>query len=167
MRDELVIGRIRTAFGLAGEVKVELFASDIGYLEQLGSVTIVRSGVREERHIRSVRANGATCLVLFDGIETPEQAKELSNAELLVDRERANPPAPGEFYYADLVDLLVFAEGAEAGVVCDILEGNGAVFLEVKTGTGEKRLIPFSRDFVLDVELEAGRLTVSSRELLE
>jgi 16S rRNA processing protein RimM len=166
MQDELVIGRVRTAFGLTGEVKIDLFGGDFEYLQSLETVELRRGEQRFKRRILHARPNGACYVVQFEGVDTPELAKELRNSELLVERSEASPKRDGEYYYADLVGLSVIADGDPMGSIVDILEGSGAVFLEVKTADG-MRLVPFGSSFVGDVDIASGTVIVTNREILE
>ena len=166
MAEELVIGRVRTAFGLAGEVKVDLYGGDAAHLESLDSVIVAQGGRRTTRRIAAVRPSGASVLVRFEGVDTPDDAKELRNSELIVDRSLAAPLGGGEYYYADLVGLSVRADGRTFGTVLDILEGSGAVFLETKVSDGSKRIVPFTPAFIERVDLTEGSVTVTNPEIL-
>ena len=70
------------------------------------------------------------------------------------------PAAPGEFYDRHLIGLRAATpEGAEVGRVRSVLHLPAQDILEIETAAGP-RLVPFVEALVLDVDLEAGRLTV-------
>lgn len=165
-RSQLAIGRVRSAFGVHGELKVEPFSGETAHFERLQAVTVVAAGSATDIRIDGVRTLGDTLLVKFAGIDSPEDAKRLSGCELYVSRDSAAPCGPDEFYYADLVGLRVRCDGADAGVVETIWEQGGAAFLGVRTSDGNERLVPFQRHFVGTVDLDRGFLDVLSAEVL-
>ena len=77
------------------------------------------------------------------------------------------PPLPdGGFYWCDLLGLCAFApDGAEIGVVADLMESGSTILVIRKTGGGEL-LAPFVDDYVPMVDIAAGRLTVDMPDAL-
>lgn len=171
MRRELVIGRVRTAHGVQGELKVESMSGETGHFERLKEVTIVRPGQadREDRRtfrVESVRTAGRVVLLKLFGIDTPEQAKDLRHWEVVADRSEAAPCAEGEYYYADLIDLRVLVDGSHVGWVRTIWEGGPGVLLGVTLLDDSTRLVPFQERFVASVDLERGLVELRDREVL-
>ena len=90
-------------------------------------------------------------------------AARLVNTPLFVPRDRLPPPAPDEFYLADLVGLAaVTAEGRALGPVAAVHDYGAGASLEIGT-----LLVPFTRAAVPQVDLAAGRLTVVAPAVVE
>ncbi|HEX7768393.1 MAG TPA: ribosome maturation factor RimM, partial [Dokdonella sp.] len=85
----------------------------------------------------------------------------LVGSEIWVARSALPKPAPGEYYWSDLEGLEVATvEGVALGTVSHVL-ATGANDVLVVRNADRERLIPFLiGQFVTEVDLEAGRLTV-------
>jgi 16S rRNA processing protein RimM len=70
----------------------------------------------------------------------------------------AAPAGPEEVHYRDLVGLTAWNEGTEIGPVEDILENPGGELLVVRGRGRRELLIPFAREMVVSVDLQAGEL---------
>jgi 16S rRNA processing protein RimM len=96
-------------------------------------------------------------IVKFAGIDSPEQAKQLSSAEVLVDRDKAAPLYNNEFYYEDLRGLsIVSCDGTMIGIIGDIIEGGGGTLIEVRCTNGKSCFVPFRDEFIGEINLEKG-----------
>jgi 16S rRNA processing protein RimM len=93
----------------------------------------------------------------LQGIDSPEAAKSLSGAELIVQREQAAPLEEGEFYVEDLRSLEVVYAGRTIGHITGVIEAGGGSLIEIRLASGETKLIPFRDEFLGDVDIEAKR----------
>jgi len=99
----------------------------------------------------------------FEGIDSPESAAAFKGAEIIAEREFASPLKKGEFYIEDLKGLeLVKADGKVLGQITDVVEGGNGNLAEVLLPSGEKRFVPFRKEFFGEVGLKKGKI-----ELLE
>jgi 16S rRNA processing protein RimM len=115
---ELVVGIVRGPHGLKGEVSVEPL-SDRPERFRKGSRLVSAVG---EVTISSVRGTESEPIVGFEGIHDRNAADRL-RGELRVPIERR----AGEHLWVDLVGKrVVTPEGAELGVVREVLRGGGA-----------------------------------------
>jgi 16S rRNA processing protein RimM len=96
----------------------------------------------------------------FVGCDDRDQVIALLQADIAVRRAQLPPPAPGEYYWADLQGLrVVTVDDVELGTVSHLLATGANDVLVVK---GEReRLLPFVRDqVVVEVNLEQRLLRV-------
>jgi len=149
-------------------VKVRPFSGDIEHLLKLQSV-IIRQGDKERQlAIEESDASPPLVLMRFAGIDSPEAAKALGGAQLLVSREQASPLRAGEFYVEDLKGLAVTAPGGEmVGRVTDIVEGGGGELAEIMLNNGELRLVPFRKEFFSEIDPEKGVAALQNVWILE
>jgi 16S rRNA processing protein RimM len=171
MTEQFVVGLVGAPFGLKGFVKVRSLSGEIDHLLNLRSV-ILRQGAAERAwEIEESAAVFPAVALKFKGIDTPEDAKTLSGAELVAGREQASPLKKGEYYIRELRGLEVVLDpsgGAETlGHITDILEGGGGNLAEVKLLTGETRLVPFRNEFFGEVNLETHTIALLNRWILE
>jgi len=112
--------------------------------------------------------------VKFKGIDSPEAARTLLGAEIIVSREQAAPLDEGEFYIEDLRGLEVYAGTRHVGIISDIIEGGGAYLAEIHLlpeahdkQIAEKRLVPFRNEFFGLVDTKKGRAELLHTWILE
>ena len=106
------------------------------------------------------KRHGKSVIVHFDDVDDRDQAAELVDCDIAIERAELPATEDGSFYWADLEGLqVVHKDGTELGRVAYLLE-TGANDVLVTTGEPE-RLIPFIVDkVILDVDLAAGVITV-------
>src|SRR5690348_18372710 len=104
----VVLGRVRTAVGLAGWVKVESYTDPPNNILkyrtwQLSSGT----GLRSWRAMKwaQQRWSGSELQVQMEGVTERNGAELLRNMEIGVMRGELPPPSPGEYYWDDLLGL--------------------------------------------------------------
>ena len=155
--DELVTAFVRKPHGVKGFVRLESASGETAHIEALASV-FLRFGKegREvfEYKIEETAGSPAAFLVKFEGVDTLEEAKALSGAEVLVPRDKACPLDEGEFYVGDLCQCALVCGGSAVGDIVNVMEGGGGPLLEVRLYGGETRLVPFRDAFVGDVDTE-------------
>ncbi|MDR1909315.1 MAG: ribosome maturation factor RimM, partial [Spirochaetaceae bacterium] len=118
MIGRFVLGHLGAPFGLRGHIKFRPWSGDTGRILALKQVTLRRSGEERPYTLEEAAGAGAELRLKFRGIDSPEAARALSGAEVLISREEAGEPQPGEYYVEDLRNLEVVAlpQGGEAGL---------------------------------------------------
>ena len=155
-------------FGLKGFVKVKPFSGETAHLSNLARVTLRQGEKEETREVEEVVLQDGALLLRFSGIQSPEAAKALKGAEVIVDSQYAAPLKEGEYYVEALKGLqVVSAAGESLGRVADVVEGGGGELLEIALTGGKKRLSPFRKEFFGDINLEEGKITLLESWILE
>jgi 16S rRNA processing protein RimM len=155
-------------FGLKGFVKVKPFSGETAHLSNLGRVTLKQDEKEETREVEEVILQDGALLLRFAGIRSPEAAKALKGAEVIVDSEYAAPLKEREYYVEALKGLqVVNTAGEPLGRVADVVEGGGGELLEIKLNAGGTRLAPFRKEFFGDVNLDEGKITLIEPWILE
>jgi 16S rRNA processing protein RimM len=149
-------GIIGAPFGLEGFVKVKPLSGEIEHLLRLKSVTLRQDGKERVLNIEESAPNAPNVVMRFAGFNSPEAARALNGAELIVSREEAAALKPGEFYVEDLKGLAVLACLPEAstgenpqilGHINAIIEGGGGDLAEISLNNGMLKLVPFRKEF--------------------
>ncbi|MDR3301962.1 MAG: ribosome maturation factor RimM [Spirochaetaceae bacterium] len=156
-------------FGVEGFQKLSSLSGEFAHLLQLSSVLIRCAGCADKRYeIASFKQHGGALLVKFKGIDTPEDAKKLRGAALVVERKDAVPLTEGEFYIEELKGIPVTDEsGGVQGEISDIIEGGGGFLAEIRLPDGEKRLVPFRNEFFGEVSAEKKTAILLNTWILE
>ena len=132
------------------------------------SVTLRRDGAEKMVTIEESAAMPPFVLMRFAGCNSPEAAKAMNGAELLVSREDAAPLRADEFYVEDLKGLAVFAAGdAMLGRITAVVEGGGGDLAEIRLNNGQLKLVPFRKEFFSGIDPEKGRVTLTNLWILE
>jgi len=177
MTEHFAAAVVGAPFGLTGRVKIESLSGEDSHLLGLKKVLLHKSrdGRNPEKEIVKEGTKEYTIeeifssplSVKFAGIDSPEAARTLKGAEILVPREQAAPLLDGEFYVEDLKGLEVFANGQTIGSVGDVIEGGGGFLVELLLASGEKRLVPFRNEFFGRIDPAAGRAELLHTWILE
>jgi 16S rRNA processing protein RimM len=160
MSDWVVLGRVSGLFGVEGWVRVFSHTEPREGIVRYNPVFLKRLGEWREFRIEAGRVHGAGVVMKLIGCDDRDQAAALVQAEIAVRRAQLPPPAPDEYYWADLEGLrVVTLAGVELGAVSHLL-ATGANDVLVVRGERE-RLLPFVRDqVVVEVNLEQSLLRV-------
>ena len=166
---QFVAAIVGPPFGLKGFVKVRSLSGEIDHLLRLESAVLRQDGRERALAIEEIIPLPPAVLVKFAGFDSPEAAKTLAGAELLVDRDAACPLAPGEFYIEDLKGLTVAAadSGQIIGHITGILEGGGGELAEILLAGGGTKLVPFRKEFFAEINPEKGQALLLNLWILE
>jgi len=180
MTEKFIAGIIGSAFGVDGFVKIRPLSGEIEHLLNLQSAIISINGKETALRIEEIKAAGAanasspSLLIHFAGINSPEAAKTLNGALLIVNREQAAPLDEGEFYIEDLKGLSVVTadecageNGGVIGNISDVIEGGNGELVEILLLNGNKRFVPFKKEFFPEILPEKGRLLLKNLWILD
>jgi 16S rRNA processing protein RimM len=166
--DQFVTALVGAPFGVKGFVKLKPLSGGWEHLARLDAVLLRRESVETLFYIEETMRSGSSLAVKFRGINTPEAAKTLTGAELLIDRAHAAPLGEDEYYVEDLRGLPVSdKDGAVLGEIRDVLEGGGGQLIEVLLPKGESRLVPFRGEFFGEIDIEKRRVMLLETWILE
>jgi 16S rRNA processing protein RimM len=152
----ITLGRISGVFGVKGWVKVHSYTEPRDNVVRFAVWTLHQRGVESTMEIEDGRSHGANVVAKLRGVESPERARELIGAEIVVERVALPECAPGEYYWTDLEGLEVRTLGGETLGIVDHLVATGANDVLVLAGAPQ-RLVPFVMGEVIrSVDLDAG-----------
>ncbi|MDR3495175.1 MAG: ribosome maturation factor RimM [Ancalomicrobiaceae bacterium] len=156
----ILLGRCGAAHGIRGEVRVKPFTDTADGLVDYGPLQ-VEDGSRRLT-IERMRAADTMAIVKFAGVDDRTAAEALNGLGLYV--ERSAMPAPGEedtWYHADLIGLAVENRaGAVIGSVLAVPNFGAGDLLEIQPPTGTSVYLPFTADFVPEVDIAGGRIVI-------
>jgi 16S rRNA processing protein RimM len=158
----VLIGRIRKAHGLKGEVSVEPTGDNPARFKKLTRV-FLRNKVGDIREVQVLKARTASGLplILLEGVEDKTAADSLKNQEILIP-ESERPPLPkGHAYYDEIegMDVVDDETGESLGTVREVLDmPAGEVFvIDMKEG---ERLVSNAGEEVIAIDTKNRQLRV-------
>ena len=157
----IAIGKIVGAHGIRGEVKVTVMTD---FPERYRPGAKIYLGTLDRCvpvEIQAVRPHKGMMLVKLSSIPDRNIAETLHDQYLLIREDQIMPLGEHENYAHDLIGLAVeTADGEPLGKLTEILF-TGANDVYVVTGPDGEILLPALRDVVLQVDLQAGKMTVA------
>lgn len=159
---EVLVGRVGRAHGLSGDVVVEVRTDEPERRFAAGTQFTTPSG---RLTVQATHWHGRRLLVRFAEISDRTTAEALRGVELALDVPADERPVdPEEFYDHQLVGLSArTSDGSPVGEVTEVLHLPGQDVLAVRTPGGQTALVPFVRELVPTIELEARHLTVTEK----
>lgn len=158
--ERVAVGRVLRPHGVRGEVVVQVLSDVPDRLDKGSAMFAVQAG-RPPRNlvVESSRPHKSGAMVRFAGVADRDQAEELRDAWLEVDRSQVPPPEEGTYYWYQLLGCRCFdaGEGGDLGEIVDLVEDGGGLLLIVSDGRRQIP-IPFVRGFLKNVDVEGGRI---------
>lgn len=158
-----VVGKVVGFRGLKGELKIRPSTNSPDILLELDTVRVGNASEKScEATVRSVSVKGRAVLIQLDDYSDRTSAEVLKDKVLFTQPSQLLELAENQWWVNDLVGLKVVDKNSnEIGRVADIY-GNDGEFLEIELkDSGEKRLVPFVKEIVPRVDMEAGLLEVN------
>ncbi len=151
------VGQVAGAYGLDGAVKV-IPLTDFDDRFNPGATVVLEGANRE---IEWSRPGHPGLVVKIRGIDNRTMADLFRGRYLEVAEAEARPLADGRFYHHQVVGLTVLtSSGQKLGVIAEILERPANDVWVSRDGTVE-HLIPATKDAVVQVDVDAGRVVVA------
>ncbi|HVZ68195.1 MAG TPA: ribosome maturation factor RimM [Rhizomicrobium sp.] len=166
MSRNVLLGAVIGAHGLKGEVKVKTFTHSPETFGGYGPLHTEDGRRFTVTHARSNKPGEA--IVRFAEIAGRDAAESLKGTELFVSRNALPAVKDEEFYHADLIGLRAEdEEGRMLGTVAALHNFGASDVIEIARDNGDSVLLPFTREVVPVIEIEAGRVIISAPEEVE
>lgn len=179
----ILLARILRPQGRKGEVLADLFTDFAERFSSRPDVWLAPAGFAETQdsggaaethepqaakviaHWLPTGRNAGRIVLQFSGVDSISTAEQLSGKEVLIPSEARMPLEEGAVYISDLMGCTVYDNGTAIGVVEDVefattadgtrrLE-DAAPLLAVRTSNDREVLIPFAKQYLLEVNIEA------------
>lgn len=162
MSEYIITGRIGTVYGIKGWLKVHSFTEEAFQILRYNPWYLTDGSTWQAFELETGQPQGKGVVVKFAGIETPETARVLINKKIAVKREQLKPLPPHEYYWADLVNLIVVNQKGETlGQIVRLLATGSNDVLVVKNKNNKEHAIPYLPGKVVkQVDLDKGIMLV-------
>ncbi|MWV11521.1 ribosome maturation factor RimM [Pseudomonas sp. R-28-1W-6] len=163
--DLIVLGKITSVHGVRGEVKIYSFTDPIDNLLDYSQWTLKRDGEVKQVELVSGRLQGKVLVAKLKGLDDREVARTFAGFDICVPRALLPDLAEDEFYWYQLEGLKVIDQlGQLLGKIDHLLETGANDVMVVKPCAGSlddrERLLPYTAQCVLKVDLAAGEMQV-------
>jgi len=154
------------AYGIQGWVRIKPYSPDADALLTAKTWWIDKPEFRDVDMLHA-KMHGEDVVAQLMGVADRNAAEALKGAVVQVRRSHFPPLANDEFYWVDLMGLVVVnVEGEHLGVVSDLMDNGAHPILRVvappapDAGKQKEWLIPFVDQFVKTVDQNAKKITV-------
>jgi 16S rRNA processing protein RimM len=155
-----ILGKISTAFGIKGWVKVYSFTDPVSNILDYPVWLLSINGAWRTFEVEASQTQSKGIVVKLKGIADRDAALALSQTEIAVYTSQLPEPDDDEFYWFQLEGLkVVNTQGQLLGKVKELFDsGGGNQVMKLTNCEGSidqlQRLIPYVDTIVLDVDLE-------------
>ena len=157
----LRVGVITSAHGIKGEVKVFPTTDDAKRFKELKKVILDTGKEYIPMEIEHVKFFKNMVILKFRGYDNINEIEKYKSKDLLITRDQAVDLEPDEYFITDLIGLAVVSDqGAELGILKDVLETGANDVYVVAMKDGKELMLPAIGDCILNVDLEQGRMEV-------
>lgn len=164
--DMRVLGKVTTAFGIKGWVKVYSYTEPMSNILDYKCWYIRKNGEWQATKLLQSKPQGKGLVAALEGVTDRDMALALSQCEIGIPESELPELEDNEHYWFQLIGLkVVNTEGLLLGQVKELFDsGGGNQVLSVVPCEGstdkQNRLLPFVEQYVLDVDLDAERIEV-------
>ena len=160
------VGKIVGFRGLKGEMKVLPSTNSLDILLAIESVSLETApDVPKPIAVKSIRKVGKMISLLLEGFSDRSTVEMLKDKMLYTQNEQLLDLLDDEWWSSELVGLIVLDDkGVTLGKISEIY-GDEGQFLEIElAASGEKKLIPFIKEFVPEIDIEKGQIKITPPE---
>ncbi len=159
------IGRILRPHGIRGKLKLEYYGEDVNRFPPCQEVFIeMEAGKLQSFEILGKTPQPPRLILHLKGIERREQVECLVGKEVLIKREDLPVLGRGEYYWADLLGMVVETqEGKRIGWLKEIFP-TGANDVYVVAGKRREIYLPATEEVIQGIDCERGIMKVNRME---
>jgi len=158
----LIIGKIRKAYGLKGEIFMEVL-TDFPERVKPGKIVFI-GNEKAEQQIETVRKHQNGLLIKFRNLNDRKGIQSIQNNLIYVPATDLPKLDKNRYYFHELIGMRIQTEeGKKIGTVSEILETGANDVLVIKQEEKEV-LIPFIKEVILDVQRKENVIIVKKQE---
>jgi len=163
--DLVVLGKIVSVHGVKGEVKVYSFTEPLTNVLNYPHWTLKRDGEVKQVEVASGRLQGKVLVARLKGLDDREVARTFAGFDICVPRGQLPELSDGDYYWYQLEGLKVIDQAGQLlGKIDHLFETGANDVIVVKPCTdsldGRERLLPYTEQCVLSIDLSAGEMRV-------
>lgn len=168
MNDFLTVGKIISAHGIKGEVKIFPLTDDINRFYLLKKVYIEENNSIFPLTISNIRTHKNIILATFNEIKSRNEVEKYKDAFLKIDRKDAITLKKDQYFLSDLIGIMVYSpEKILIGNIKDILQ-TGPTDVYIIETNNKDILVPALKDIFLEIDIHKKIATaIIPKDLME
>lgn len=159
MLKKVIIGRFGRVYGVRGWLRVNSFTDPTTNIFDYSPWQIQRQGEWQPIKLEAKKILGTGLIVKLAGLSDCDQARLFTNLDIAVEANILPQLKFGDYYWEQLIGLAVQTKtGVSLGSIDHLIETGANDVMVVKNG--RERLLPYTADTVLSIDLEKQLITV-------
>lgn len=175
MNDKVLIGRINSAHGIKGSVKINSFTDNPQEIFKYSGKIFDAKGHNYKIKIISHVPNkdGNLFIANIDGVNDRNASEALRNTELFINRSNLKAAKKDEFYQIDLVGLKVLnLQKEKVGIVESVDDFGAGTIIDIKFDDEQYQKtqltnFSFTEEIFPEVDVENGFLVIDIPQIVE
>lgn len=166
MDRRILIGKIASAHGIKGDVKVLCYADDPELLFSDAGVYIDEK--KDTRVVLTPKSEPKANLFIasLEDVKDRNKAETLRGLSLYIDRDELPELEDGSMYHSDMAGMdVVSAEGKAMGKVIRVQNFGAGDLLEVQ-GKKEAYYIPLAEPYLVEIDADNRRIVMNEPEVM-
>ena len=162
---KIIIGKIIKPQGIKGEVKIFPMTDDALRFKTLKEIYLANE--QTPRKVIQTRISGQDVFMLIEGIIIRNDAEEIRNCSISINKEDAVKLDSGRYFIFDVIGSKVYTQkGNLIGTVKDIIKSRAADVYEI-SDKGKTFMFPLVDDLVLEMDIKAKKIVVEEKRFNE
>lgn len=160
--DKIRIGEIVNVHGIKGGLKVRHLTDDLERFYDLDHLYIEEPETKEMQafDIDRVRIHKGFIILYLKGYDNINEVEHLKNRSLYIDKSQRKTLETDTYFIQDLIGLEVKSEKeGPLGVLEDVIQAGSNEVYVIRGPRGEV-MIPAAKEFIKEVDIERGTMTV-------
>lgn len=160
----ILIGKITTAHGIKGHVKVQSYVEDERLLEHPDLYTSTDGAETIKLTLKNPMKD--FWLAEVDDVKDRNGAEALRGTELYIDRGALPETDDDQYYIEDMKGLkVVDRQGTDIGIILDVVNFGASDLIDIRPGDGGQNFyLPFTDETVLKVDFNENVVLVEMPE---
>lgn len=161
------IGKIINTHGIKGELKIQSYSDFDAQRYKIGNTVYIHyENAYFPFVVKTFRTHKGNSLVSFEEHQNINDVEKYKNSYIFISKKDREPLKNGMFYRDELVGLIAQSNNQQVlGKVVAVEETNGAQNnLRIRSEDGKEFLVPYIPEFIKQVDISSGTITIAMQE---
>jgi 16S rRNA processing protein RimM len=158
MKPEILVGKIKSAHGLKGEVYILIFSHDTSWNPNLKTLTLknLKNEFKSYQVLKS-KPHKEGLIATLEGVTDRNQSEDLIGLEVHIPTQLLESKKGETIYLKEILGFDVQVEGQSVGLV-DSFSSNGSQDLIVIKNQDHRFEVPFVEQFIVKMDFENSKI---------
>lgn len=158
MKSEILVGKIKSAHGLKGEVYILIFSGDSSWSKNLKTLKLKNSlDSFKSYQVLKAKPHKDGLIATLEGVTDRNQSEDLIGQEVHIPGELLQSKKGETIYLKEILGFDVLVEGQSVGTV-DAFSSNGTQDLIIIKNQDHDFEVPFVEQFIVKIDFENSKI---------
>lgn len=154
---DTLIGKVKDAHGLKGEIYVLVFSKDVSWRKKLKTLKLKTASDVRQFEVGSQKVHKDGLIVKLKGIEDRNQSEALKGSEVYIPQELMISQKGETIFLSEVLGFVVFLKDQCVGHV-ENFSSNGPQDIVVIRNEDILFEVPFVKEFILNIDFQEKKL---------